>query len=107
MVFITRIEHIILAVAAVSAFACSSADALAGKAKMDFSGAGVGRLNMDELAGKAGTWNCHYDMVLVERLQEKKNPNDIEEDGLFVPDSEMNRYHLCQVLSKGAGLELI
>ena len=105
MVFNTRIERVLIAGAAMAAVACSTVDALAGKPKMDFSGAGVGRLNMDELAGKAGTWNCHYDMVLVERLQEKKNPNDIEEDGLFVPDSEMNRYHLCQVLSKGAGRE--
>jgi len=103
MAFLT-IERLVL-LAALVASAPTAVDALAGMAKMDFSGAGVGRLNMDELASKAGTWDCHYDMVLVERLQKQKGPRDVEGDGLFVPDSEMARLHLCQVLSKGAGRE--
>eukprot|EP00531_Pseudo-nitzschia_arenysensis_P016650 CAMPEP_0116120866 /NCGR_PEP_ID=MMETSP0329-20121206/3397_1 /TAXON_ID=697910 /ORGANISM="Pseudo-nitzschia arenysensis, Strain B593" /LENGTH=167 /DNA_ID=CAMNT_0003614651 /DNA_START=80 /DNA_END=583 /DNA_ORIENTATION=+ len=106
MAVTATIERFVLLVAVVvAALASSTVDALAGQPKMDYSGAGVGRLNMDELAGKAGTWNCHYDMVLVERLQKKKGPSDVEEEGLFVPDSEINRYHLCKVLSKGAGRE--
>lgn len=105
MAFNATIERLVLLTALVAALASSTADALAGRPKMDFSGAGVGRLNMDEFAGKPGTWNCHYDMVLVERLQKTKGPRDVDEDGLFVPDSEMNRYHLCQVLSRGAGRE--
>ena len=106
MAFLTIERLALLTAAVVVALASPTAvDALAGIAKMDFSGAGVGRLNMDELAGKAGTWDCHYDMILVERLQKQKGPRDVEEDGLFVPDSEMARLHLCQVLSKGAGRE--
>jgi co-chaperonin GroES (HSP10) len=106
MAFLTIERLVLLTAAVVVALASPTAvDALAGIAKMDFSGAGVGRLNMDELAGKAGTWDCHYDMILVERLQKQKGPRDVEEDGLFVPDSEMARLHLCQVLSKGAGRE--
>ena len=73
MAVTATIERFVLLVAVVvAALASSTVDALAGQPKMDYSGAGVGRLNMDELAGKAGTWNCHYDMVLVERLQKKK-----------------------------------
>mmetsp|Transcript_1037 Transcript_1037/g.2402 ORF Transcript_1037/g.2402 Transcript_1037/m.2402 type:complete len:167 (-) Transcript_1037:956-1456(-) len=99
------IERFVLLVTVVAALASSTVDALAGKAKIDYSGAGVGRLNMDELAGKPGTWNCHYDMVLVERLQKRKGPRDVEEEGLFVPDSEIARFHLCEILSVGAGRE--
>lgn len=95
------IERLVLLVAVVAA----TADALAGKARAEFTGAGIGRLNMDEYAGKPGTWNCHYDMILVERLQKRKGPRDVEDDGLFVPDSEMPRLHLCEVLSIGGGRE--
>ena len=100
------IERALLLAATAGALVASTADALAQPApKLNFSGAGVGRLNMDEFAGKAGTWNCHYDMVLVERLQKRKGPRDVDEDGLFVPDTEMARLHLCKILSIGGGRE--
>ena len=88
-----------------AAVAATTADALAGLPQQQFTGAGIGRLNFDEYAGKEGTWNCHYDMVLVERLQKQKGPRDVEESGLFVPDSDMPRLHLCKILSIGAGRE--
>ena len=102
---INAIERFFLLVAVVAVIATTTVDAMAGLARQDFSGAGIGRLNFDEYAGKAGTWNCHYDMVLVERLQKQKGPRDVEEGGLFVPDSDMPRLHLCRVLSIGAGRE--
>lgn len=102
---IYRIERLTVLAAVVTALATSTVDALAGPPKPDFTGAGIGRLNMDELAGKPGTWICHYDMVLVERLQKNKGPKDVEEDALFVPESNMPRFHLCRVLSKGPGRE--
>jgi co-chaperonin GroES (HSP10) len=68
-------------------------------------GGGVGRFVLDELAGKEGTWNCHYDMVLVERLQKRKAPQDVEDGVLYVPDDDLPRLHLCKVLSIGPGRE--
>ncbi|KAG7365846.1 chaperone DnaJ domain containing protein [Nitzschia inconspicua] len=68
-------------------------------------GAGVGRLVLDELAGKEGTWKCHYDMVLVERLQKRKSPQEVEEGALYVPDEDLPRLHLCKILSIGPGRE--
>lgn len=68
-------------------------------------GAGVGRLILDELAGKEGTWICHYDMVLVERLQKNRSPQDVKDGALFVPDVDLPRLHLCRVLSIGPGRE--
>ncbi|VEU35502.1 unnamed protein product [Pseudo-nitzschia multistriata] len=99
----SRIERLFLVAAALAA--PTAIEALAGAPQKEFTGAGIGRLNMDELAGKAGTWNCHYDMILVERLQKQKGPQDVEDDGLFVPESDMPRFHLCRVLSKGNGRE--
>mmetsp|Transcript_26795 Transcript_26795/g.73733 ORF Transcript_26795/g.73733 Transcript_26795/m.73733 type:complete len:161 (+) Transcript_26795:105-587(+) len=99
----SRIERLFLVAAALAAPA--AIEAFAGKPTADLSGAGIGRLNMDELAGKVGTWNCHYDMILVERLQKNKGPKDLEDDGLFVPESDMPRFHLCRVLSRGSGRE--
>eukprot|EP00536_Pseudo-nitzschia_multiseries_P003562 jgi/Psemu1/302033/fgenesh1_kg.56_\ len=99
----SRIERLFLVAAALTA--PTAIEAFAGRPKQDLSGAGIGRLNMDELAGKPGTWNCHYDMILVERVQKNKGPRDVEEDGLFVPESEMPRFHLCRVLSRGNGRE--
>mmetsp|Transcript_31566 Transcript_31566/g.35804 ORF Transcript_31566/g.35804 Transcript_31566/m.35804 type:complete len:189 (+) Transcript_31566:162-728(+) len=79
-------------------------------------GAGVGRLNIDDFAGKAGTWKCHYDMVLVERIQGNSGtegnkmkgrgtPDDLAADVLFVPDDDLPRLHLCRILSIGKGRE--
>jgi co-chaperonin GroES (HSP10) len=64
-------------------------------------GNGVGRLVLDEFTGKEGAWNCHYDMVLVERIQGKPK----KESGLFIPDEDLPRLHLCRVLSVGSGRE--
>ena len=64
-------------------------------------GGGVGRFNMDDLAGQAGAWQTQYDMVLVERIQGKPKLDS----GLFVPDEELPRLHLCQVMSVGPGRE--
>lgn len=64
-------------------------------------GAGVGRLVLDERAGQPNAWRCHYDMVLVERIQGKPKT----ESGLFVPDDDLPKLHLCKVLSMGPGRE--
>jgi len=61
-------------------------------------GAGVGRLVLDD---KVDSWKCKYDMVLVERIQGKAK----KESGLFVPDDDLPKLHLCKVLSMGPGRE--
>ena len=71
-------------------------------------GAGVGRLIMEEIQDYETKWQCHYDMVLVERLQKSKRGADDElSDGaLFVPDdAQVPRLSLCRVLTLGAGRE--
>mmetsp|Transcript_82436 Transcript_82436/g.123715 ORF Transcript_82436/g.123715 Transcript_82436/m.123715 type:complete len:162 (-) Transcript_82436:118-603(-) len=68
-------------------------------------GGGVGRLVLDELAGKEGSWRVHYDMVLVERVQKLRDASQAEEGSLFVPDDDLPRLHLCRVLSIGPGRE--
>jgi hypothetical protein len=57
-----------------------------------FGGAGVGRLNLDDKAGQENAWQCKYDMVLCERIQSKPK----KESGLFVPDEDLPRLHLCK-----------
>ena len=95
--FITQLLQLFLVVSAVAAFPAP---------KPQYNGgAGVGRLVLDELAGKEGTWNCHYDMVLVERLQKRKAPQDVEDGVLYVPDDDLPRLHLCKILSIGPGRE--
>ena len=64
-------------------------------------GAGVGRLVVDEMAAKENAWNCHYDMILVERIQGKPPT----ESGLYVPQDDLPKLHLCKVLSLGPGRE--
>lgn len=71
-----------------------------GKAKF-YGGAGVGRLVVDDAAGKENAWKCHYDMVLVERIQGKP-PKD---SGLFVPQDDLPKLHICKVLALGPGRE--
>ncbi|CAJ1936949.1 unnamed protein product [Cylindrotheca closterium] len=66
-------------------------------------GAGVGRLILDD--EKAKQYACCYDMVLVERLQKRKAPQDTEDGRLYVPDEDLPRLHLCKVLSVGPGRE--
>lgn len=64
-------------------------------------GGGVGRFVLDDFAGKEGAWTCHYDMVLVERIQGKPKA----ESGLYIPDDDLPRLHLCRVMSVGPGRE--
>jgi co-chaperonin GroES (HSP10) len=71
-----------------------------GKAKF-YGGAGVGRLVVDELAGTENAWICHYDMVLCERIQGKPR----KDSGLYVPQEDLPRLHLCRVLAMGPGRE--
>jgi co-chaperonin GroES (HSP10) len=66
-------------------------------------GAGVGRLNLDDNTPK--NYQTHYDMVLVERLQKRKAPQEVAEGSLYVPDDDLPRLHLCRVLSVGPGRE--
>ena len=66
-------------------------------------GAGVGRLVLDD--DKAKSVACHYDMILVERLQKRKAPQEVEEGSLYVPDEDLPRLHLCQVVNVGPGRE--
>ena len=70
--------------------------ALSAPPKQFYGGAGVGRLTLD-----SKDWNCKYDMVLVERLQGKPKT----ETGLFLPDEDLPKLHLGQVLSLGPGRE--
>jgi hypothetical protein len=58
--------------------------------KKYYGGAGVGRLTLDE--DEQERWACQYDMVLVERIQGKPPT----ESGLFVPQEDLPRLHLCK-----------
>jgi len=59
-----------------------------GSSKKYYGGAGVGRFSLDD-----GTeWKCAYDMVLVERIQGKPKT----ESGLFVPQEDLPKLHLCR-----------
>jgi len=68
-----------------------------GPPKKYYGGAGVGRFSLD---GNVD-WQCKYDMVLVERLQGKPKT----ETGLFIPDEDLPKLHIGQVLSMGPGRE--
>ena len=56
--------------------------------KKFYGGAGVGRFTLDD----GESWQCAYDMVLVERIQGKPKTDG----GLFVPEEDMPRLHLCR-----------
>jgi hypothetical protein len=60
--------------------------------KKYYGGAGVGRLILDESVATEGAVVCHYDMVLCERIQGRPKT----ESGLFVPDKDLPRLHLCK-----------
>mmetsp|Transcript_8836 Transcript_8836/g.13038 ORF Transcript_8836/g.13038 Transcript_8836/m.13038 type:complete len:158 (+) Transcript_8836:211-684(+) len=78
--------------------------ALAAPANKFKGGAGVGRLNLDEKASMDDAWKCKYDMVLVERLQKLKSGTETS-SGLFVPEEDLPRLHVCKVISVGPGRE--
>lgn len=56
--------------------------------KKFYGGAGIGRFTLDD----GVSWQCAYDMVLVERIQGKPKTNA----GLFVPQEDMPKLHLCR-----------
>ena len=56
-------------------------------------GAGVGRLVFDGAdSTPVDKWECKYDMVLVERIQGRPKTDT----GLFVPQENLPRLHLCR-----------
>lgn len=56
-------------------------------------GAGVGRLVLDgDDVPPVDQWACKYDMVLVERLQDRPKTDT----GLFVPRENLPKLHLCR-----------
>jgi co-chaperonin GroES (HSP10) len=63
-------------------------------------GSGIGRLVVNK-SDISQNWRCHYDMVLVERIQGRPKT----ESGLFVPDADLPKLLLCRVLSVGPGEE--
>ena len=65
--------------------------------KKFYGGAGVGRFTLDD----GESWQCAYDMVLVERIQGKPKTDG----GLFVPQEDLPKLHLCRVISMGQGRE--
>jgi co-chaperonin GroES (HSP10) len=75
-------------------------DALSSGAKY-YGGAGVGKLVIDERASKSESIQCHYDMVLTERIQGRPKTDS----GLFVPQQDLPRLHLCRVIAVGPGKE--
>ncbi len=68
--------------------AARAAMAEGGPPKKFYGGAGVGRFTLDD--GKS--WKCAYDMVLVERIQGKPKT----QSGLFVPQEDLPKLHLCK-----------
>jgi chaperonin GroES len=65
-------------------------------------GAGVGRFVLDSRDDDPRDWQCHFDMILVERIQGRP-PTD---SGLYVPSDDLPKLHLCRVLAMGPGEEL-
>ncbi|GAX22573.1 hypothetical protein FisN_14Hh201 [Fistulifera solaris] len=61
-------------------------------------GAGVGRLIVND---NVDQWECHYDMFLVERIQGRPKLDS----GLFLPNEDLPRLHLCRVIAMGPGRE--
>jgi hypothetical protein len=55
-------------------------------------GAGVGRLVLDDKAAEQNAVQCKYDMVLVERIQGRPK----QSSGLFIPDEDLPKLHLCK-----------
>ncbi len=79
----------------------TTTNALSSKQVKYNGGAGVGKFVIDERASKSDVIQCHYDMVLVERIQGRPKTDS----GLFVPQQDLPRLHLCRVIAHGPGLE--
>lgn len=92
--FITLLS--LLSMTTSSTNALSMADPSAARSQMAegmppkkfYGGAGVGRFSLDDNT----EWKCAYDMVLVERIQGKPKT----ESGLFVPQEDLPKLHLCR-----------
>jgi co-chaperonin GroES (HSP10) len=106
MMTLEKRSSVLLSLVVALTMLIAGSDALAGKSTYNGGGGGgIGRLVLDELTGKAGAWQCTYDMVLVERLTKRKEAKDANTGGLYVPEADLPRLHLCQVLSIGPGRE--
>ena len=79
---------IVAAAAALAAIIPRTAGLSMAPPKKYYGGAGVGRFTLDD----GESWQCAYDMVLVERIQGKPKTAG----GLFVPEEDMPRLHLCR-----------
>ena len=76
---------------AIASLLISEALALSSSPKAKFyGGAGVGRLTLEDISTQEIA--CHYDMVLVERIQGRPKT----ESGLFVPQEDLPKLHLCK-----------
>jgi hypothetical protein len=62
----------------------------------------VGRFVLDS-RDHPRDWQCHFDMILVERIQARP-PTD---SGLYVPSDDLPKLHLCHLLAMGPGEELV
>jgi co-chaperonin GroES (HSP10) len=80
---------------------CVIVDALSTKQVKYNGGAGIGKFVMDDRVSKSESIQCHYDMVLVERIQGRPPT----ESGLFVPQADLPKLHLCRVIAYGPGKE--
>ena len=93
---------IMLTTTRVTALSAEAGGGGGGKAKKYYGGAGIGRFVVGDKSGSgSSTWQCHYDMVLTERIQGKPKTAS----GLYVPEADLPRLHLCRVLAVGPGRE--
>lgn len=88
----------ILSIAVIIGYASAMSQTAADFNRKYYGGAGVGRLNLDK-GVKLEQWECKYDILLVERIQGKPKT----ETGLFVPEEELPKFHIAEVLSMGSG----
>jgi co-chaperonin GroES (HSP10) len=76
-------------------------NALSSQQAKYYGGAGVGKFVINDRAANSNNIQCHYDMILVERIQGRPKT----ETGLFVPQQDLPRLHLCRVIAIGPGKE--
>jgi co-chaperonin GroES (HSP10) len=75
-------------------------NALSSAPKKYYGGAGVGRFVVED-EQRVVQQRCHYDMILAERIQGKPRT----ESGLYVPQEDLPKLHLCRVIAVGPGRE--
>ena len=98
-VAVTTLLIIIMSTTTTTTFVSALSFQAGSKTQQFYGGAGVGRFVVEEYQPEQ--WACHYDMVLVERIQGRPPT----ESGLFVPQADLPKLHLCRVLSMGSGRE--